>query len=146
MDLGKFFSYFSPAPEDGDNQILQDSLKNFKGTPIYKIKVFERLILNGIAFKKSIVNFFNQADENLDVIQIELAGEFMMYNRAWFWIDQMDWDDDLWVADLKRASNENLLTAVRLSIHYFEEQEEFEKCAFLKKIQDFIQNCLAAED
>jgi hypothetical protein len=47
---------------------------------------------------------------------------------------------------LKKASNENLLTSVKLAINYFEEQEEYEKCAFLKKVQDFVQNYLAVED
>jgi hypothetical protein len=143
MDLNKFFGFFNPASE-GDKE-FQDSLEEFKGSPIYKIKVFERLILNGLAFTKHIVNFFNKADEDLDISQVDLAGEFMMYNRAWFWISQLDWDDEQWVHDLKLASNEHVLTAVKLSIHYFEEQEEYEKCAFLKKIQSFIEDYLAIE-
>jgi hypothetical protein len=140
MDLNKFFSFFSPTSEDGD---FHGSLESFKESPIYKIKIFERLIINGLIFKKSIVNFFSKADEDLDVSQIDLAGEFMMYNRAWFWISQLDWDDEQWVYDLKIASSESLLTAVKLSIHYFEECEEYEKCAVLKRIQNFIENCLA---
>ena len=109
MDLNKFFSFFSPTSEDGD---FHGSLESFKESPIYKIKIFERLIINGLIFKKSIVNFFSKADEDLDVSQIDLAGEFMMYNRAWFWISQLDWDDEQWVYDLKIASSESLLTAV----------------------------------
>jgi hypothetical protein len=144
MDLNKFFGFFTPASDN--DEILKENLESFKGSPIYKIKVFERLIINGLTFKKSIVNFFSKADEDLDTNQIDLAGEFMMYNRAWFWIDQLDWDDEQWVHDLKIASNENLLVAVKLSIHYFEEHEEYEKCAFLKRIQDFIQNCLAVKE
>ncbi len=54
--------------------------------------------------------------------------------------------DKEWIKGLKKASNENLLTSVKLSINYFEEQEEYEKCAFLKEVQDFIQNYLAIED
>jgi len=142
MDLSKFFNYFTPISDDG---ALQKNLDNFKESPIYKIKVFERLIINGLFFKKSIVDFFTQADENLDMTQVDLAGEFMMYNRAWFWISQLDWNDEQWVKDLEVASNEQFLIAIKLSMHYFEEQEEFEKCAFLKKIQDFIQNYLAIE-
>jgi|694.fasta_scaffold100142_5 hypothetical protein len=145
MDLNKFFNYFNPTSDD-DDEVLSKNLESFKESPIYKIKVFERLILNGLLFKKSIINFFSQADESLDMIQVDLAGEFMMYNRAWFWISQVDWNDGQWVKDLEIASNENLLTAVKLCMHYFEEQEEYEKCAFLKKIQDFVQNCLAIED
>jgi hypothetical protein len=144
MDLDKFFSFFNPA-SDKDKE-FQDSLESFKESPIYKIKIFERLILNGLTFTKHIVNFFNKADEDLDTNQIGLAGTFMMYNRAWFWIGQLDWDNEQWVHDLKIASSEDILTAVKLSIHYFEEQEEYEKCAFLKKIQSFVEDCLAVEE
>jgi hypothetical protein len=143
MDLDKFFSFFNTNPEVGYSK---KDLEGFKDSPYYKIKIFERLILNGLSFKKSIINFFSQADETLDITQVDLAGEFMMYNRGWFWISQIKWDDKEWIKDLKKASNENLLTSVKLSINYFEEQEEYEKCAFLKEVQNFIQNYLAIED
>jgi hypothetical protein len=143
MDLDHFFNFFSPNSDVGYSK---SEIKDFKNNPYYKIRMFERLILNGLSFKKSIINFFSQADETLDMVQVDLAGEFMMYNRAWFWVDQLEWDDEEWVEGLKKASNENLLTSVKLAINYFEEQEEYEKCAFLKKVQDFVQNYLAVED
>jgi hypothetical protein len=39
-------------------------------------------------------------------------------------------------------SNEEFLCAVKLSINYFEGVEEYEKCAHLKKIQDFVEKNL----
>ena len=86
--------------------------------------------------------FFENADGTLDMKDVDLMGEFMMYHRAWYWISQFDWEDEGWVNDLKRSSDENLLTAIKLSISFFEEEEEFEKCAFLKRIQDFVKNHL----
>jgi hypothetical protein len=47
-----------------------------------------------------------------------------------------------WVTELKIISDENFLMAIKLSIHYFEEYEEFEKCAFLKKIQNVVEENL----
>ena len=142
MDLNKFFSYFNSS---SDIEVLQKNLDNFKESPIYKIKIFERLITNGLLFKKSIVNFFGQADKDLDIIQIDLAGEFMIYTRAWFWISQLDWDDKQWVKDLEMASNENFLTVVKSCMNYFERQEEYEKSAFVKKSQDCVQKYLAMD-
>jgi hypothetical protein len=143
MDLNHFFSFFNNNPDSG---YPKEDIKDFKNEPYYKIKVFEKLVLNGVMFKKSLINFFTNSNDDLDMAQVDLAGEFMMYNRAWFWINQLDWDDEKWVEDLEKLSSENLLVAVKLSINYFEEQEEYEKCAFLKKIQDFIQNCLEVEN
>lgn len=143
MDLNHFFSFFNNNPDSGYSK---EDIKDFKNEPYYKIRVFEKLILNGMLFKKSLINFFTSSNDDLDMSQVDLAGEFMMYNRAWFWINQLDWDDEKWVEDLEKASSENLLVAVKLSINYFEEQEEYEKCAFLKKIQDFVKNCLEDEN
>ena len=40
--------------------------------------------------------------------------------------------------------NEEFLISIRLSISYFESTEEYEKCAHLKKIQDFVEKNLPA--
>ena len=57
--------------------------------------------------------------------------------------NQLDWTDEEWLNDLRRSSDDELLTALKLSIDFFEDEEEFERCAFLKKIQDFVENYLA---
>jgi hypothetical protein len=102
--------------------------------------MFNKLILNGLGFKKQVISFFERNVEDVD--KVEMAGEFMIYNRAWFWISQFKWDEE-WVEDLGKIGDKYFLTSVKLSIHYFEGNEDFEKCAFLKKIQDFIENNLA---
>lgn len=143
MDLSNFFSFFNPK----SNFIKHEEiLEEFKGSPLYNIMMFKKLVINGMIFKKSLINFFTDSNNDLDMSQVDLAGEFMVYNRAWFWVSQLNWDDEEWVKDLIEASNDDLLIAVKLSINYFEEQEEYEKCAFLKKIQDFVQNYLATKD
>ena len=136
MDLNKFFELFGNASE---NEKVRKEFDTFKKTPAFKIGMFVKLVTNGMNFKKQVVNFFSKSldkDENLD--GVDLAGEFMIYNRGWYWVSQMDWDSEEWVSDLKDLISDELLTALKLSIHYFEEQEEYEKCAFLKKIQDFV--------
>jgi hypothetical protein len=87
--------------------------------------------------------FFENSDGNLDMKDVDLMGEFMMYHRAWYWISQLDWTDEEWLNDLRRSSDEEFITALKLSIDFFEDEEEFERCAFLKKIQDFVENYLA---
>ena len=138
MDINKSFGLFNA--EGGEN--INENLEDFKKTPYFKIGMFKKLIMNGMSFKIKVVGFFSRADEDFDVSEIDLAGEFMIYTRAWFWIEQLDWDDEEWVSDIKRYSDEDLLVATKLAIHYFEEQEEYEKCAFLKKLQDFVQENL----
>lgn len=137
MDLSRFFSFLN---NKGDQ--TEENLDTFKKTPFFKIGMFTKLIINGLNFKKQVIMFFENSSGELDMKDVDLMGEFMMYHRAWYWISQVDMDDEGWIMDLKRSSNDELLTAIKLSIHYFEEEEEFEKCAFLKNIQNFIENYL----
>lgn len=137
MDLNRFFSFLN---NKGDQ--TEENLDTFKKTPLFKIGMFVKLIINGLSFKKQVIMFFENSDGNLDMKDVDLMGEFMMYNRAWYWISQVDLTEEEWVDGLKSSSNDELITALKLSIDYFEEEEEFEKCAFLKKIQDFVENYL----
>jgi len=140
MDLNKIFGLFNDKPGE---ELIYENLETFKKTPKFKLGMFEKLITNGRNFKAKIVSFFSLADEVFDIQDIDNAGEFMMYNRAWFWISQFDWsEDEDWIIELKVISNDNFLTAIKLSIYYFEEYEEFEKCAFLKKIQNVVEENL----
>lgn len=140
MDLNKFFELFGNT--SGDKK-TEKELEDFKKTPSFKIKIFVKLVMNGVNFKKQIINFFSKSlGEDEDLNGVDLAGEFMVYNRGWYWISQMDWGSEEWVADLKDSLSEDLFIALKLSIHYFEEQEEYEKCAFLKKIQNFVEENL----
>jgi hypothetical protein len=139
MDLNRFFSFFN---DKLDNDRLEENLTSFKKTPYFKIGVFTRLIMNGLSFKKQVIMLFENSDGNLDMRDVDLMGEFMMYQRAWYWISQLDWADEEWLSDLRRSSNDELLTSVKLSINFFEDEEEFERCAFLKKIQDFVEDYL----
>jgi hypothetical protein len=134
MDLNKFFRVLN------DEIQINDDLEKFKSSPYYKLGMFNKLILNGMNFKKQVISFFERNVDDVD--KIDMAGEFMVYNRAWFWISQFKWDEE-WIDDLKKIGDEYFLTSVKLAIHYFEENEDYEKCAFLKKIQDFLENGLA---
>jgi hypothetical protein len=100
--------------------------------------------MNGHLFSKQVTKFFAKADPSLDVKGIDQAGEYMMYTRAWFWIEQVKIRSKVWKDALKQYSNEEFLISLRLSISYFESTEEYEKCAHLKKIQDFVQKNLPA--
>jgi hypothetical protein len=67
------------------------------------------------------------------------AGEFITYNRAFYWIQDFKFRSKEWKSVLKEYySNEEFLCSLKLAINYFESTEEYERCAFLKKIQDLV--------
>lgn len=142
MDVNKIFNLFNEGEQLNTNEYLNGLDDN---SPYYKIIIFKKLIMNGGVFRKGVLKFFSKMDTELDLEDIDNAGEFMMYCRAWFWAKQFDLEDTTWIQMIEKLSDQELLTAVKLTIHYFEEIQEFEKCAFLKKIQDLVQNSLAVE-
>ena len=144
MSLTNIFALFG-FPEDNesrDQDKLEKDLLAYKETPHFKLGMFQKLILNGTLFKKQILNFFFKSDPELDVEGIDGAGEYMMYTRAYYWIQDCKVKSKFWNSALKEYLNEEFLCAVKLSIHYFESIEDYEKCAHLKKIQDFVEKNL----
>jgi len=143
MSLTSIFALFGfPEENNEERKNLEKDLELFKETPQFKLGMFQKLILNGTLFKKQILKFFSKSDPELDIDGIDDAGEYMMYTRAYFWIQDCKIRSKFWKEALKMYSNEEFLYAVKLSINYFEGVEEYEKCAHLKKIQNFVEKNL----
>jgi hypothetical protein len=143
MGLDSIFALFGFSEEDDkDLNKMKVDLEVYKETPHFRVGMFVKMIMNGNIFKKQVVKFFAKSDPELDMKGMDEAGEYMMYTRAYFWIQECKVRNKEWKLALQNNSGENLLCAVKLSIHYFESTEEFEKCAHLKKIQDFIEKSL----
>jgi len=145
MSIDGIFAMFG-FPEDGTSKetgkLLED-ISEYKDSPHFKLGMFKKLIMNGTVFKKQVLKFFSKSDPELDMKGVDDAGEYMMYTRAYYWIQSCKVRNKEWKLALSNYASDELLVAVKLSINYFESTEEYEKCAFLKKIQDFIEKCLA---
>lgn len=139
MNLNKFFDYFDKHSNEGN---LVENLNTIKKTPFYKIGMFKKLIINGLEFKRQIISFFQSSDEELELGNIDNAGEFMMYLRGWYWISQLDLANEGCIEDIKRSSDNDFIVALKLIISYFESTEDYEKCVFLKKIQNLVEENL----
>jgi hypothetical protein len=143
MALDNIFSLFGfPDKDDEERKKLEAELDVFKETPHFKLGMFHKLIMNGSLFSKQVVKFFAKSDPELDVKGIDMAGEYMMYTRAWYWIEQVKLRKKEWKEALKQYASEEFVISIKLSINYFEGTEEYEKCAHLKKIQDFVEKSL----
>ena len=147
VDVNKIFGLFgnkeeTPKPDLGTNQDMSYLLEDFKKHPMFWVGMFKKLIYNHKIFNTKALNSFKDMDEGLDVNDIEAAGEFIMYNRAWYWIEKINVNDDLHQNSLSHYADEILLTYTKVIILYFQELEEYEKCAHLKKIQTFLESIL----
>jgi hypothetical protein len=137
VKLDNIFELFSSNENvDGENDIVHI---DFTQTPVYWIGMYKKLVLNHLNFNKKVVQFFKESNHELDVVDMENAGEFVVYNRAWYYIQNVDINVEEHVLAIEKYQDEYLDTALKLGINFFEEQEEYEKCALLKRILDKIQ-------
>jgi len=140
MDKEKIFGLFDKHFDEGVNAEVELYKKTFR----FKIEMFIKIVIYGEKWKSSVVNIFSKADSDLNVKEIDEAGDFMLYTRAWFWIEQFDFNNDDCLEDLRSITHtdkdsfngSDLFISLMRAIKYFEKIEEFEKCAFLVKIRD----------
>ena len=134
INLDNIFSLFSANEElDGVNSEVQI---DFSQTPIYWIGMYKKLVLNHINFNKKVLKFFKESNQELDVEDMKDAGEFVVYHRAWHYIQNVDIDNKEHIIAIEKYTDEYLDTALKLGISFFEQHEEYEKCALLKKVLD----------
>ena len=137
VKLDNIFELFSSSENlEGENDIVHI---DFTQTPIYWIGMYKKLVLNHLNFNKKVVKFFKESNYELDVADMENAGEFVVYNRAWHYIQNVDVNVEEHVLAIEKYQDEYLDTALKLGINFFEEQEEYEKCALLKRVLDKTQ-------
>lgn len=140
VDVNKIFGLFGGEEKNSlpEKAQVTDVALDFKEHPLFWVGMFKKLIHNHKTFNKKVISFFSKMDEELDLYDVEQAGEFVVYNRAWFWISKIDTQVSSHQEALLHYADEYLLTYVRFAISYFEEFEEYEKCAQLVKIQNFL--------
>ena len=144
VDINKIFGLFNNEEPESlrEKAEMTDTLLNYKEHPLFWVGMFKKLIHNHKTFEHKILDFFSNMDEELDLYDVEQAGEFVVYNRAWFWISKINTQDRICQEAILHYADDYLLTYVRFAISYFEDFEEYEKCAHLKKIQNILEELL----
>ena len=139
MSLNGIFALFGfPEDENGNKELKGEEIKDFKKSATFKIGMFKKLIRNGTLFKKQVVKFLSSSDIGFDVHGIDDAGDYMMFTRAYLWVKDFKFRSKEWKEALFNYSDDEFISLIKLSIKYFEENEEYERCAHLKKIQDLV--------
>ena len=139
VSIDNIFGLFSHDDKDlskGENVTYID----FKKSPKYYLGMYKKLILNHINFNKKVLQFFKNSNADLELNDMKEAGEYVTYNRAWNYVKNLNLKDEIHIDAIKFYSDEYLITSLELGIHYFQNQEEYEKCAFLLKIKEKSKN------
>ena len=138
INIENLFHLFPKGDNDDKNH---DVYVDFATKPVYKLGMWKKLILNHINFKKKVLLFFKQSNGEFDIEDIKQAGEFVAYNRGWSYIKDISLENDDHIEAIVTYGDEALQTSLELGIKFFQNTEEYEKCAhflkILKKSQEF---------
>ena len=137
INKDKIFKLFVEGKEITDEK-TKSEIKDFMNGPFAKIGMFVKLIQNHQVFHKKLEKFLKKEQPNYNVGAAKEASEFTVYNRAWSYINRitLDHHDDVnaIINFDPKVFNESLESV----IIYFQELEEYEKCAHLHNIQEVV--------
>ena len=140
MNLNKIFSLFIPStPTKSSKEIIKP---NDTLMAEYCIRMYEKVLENfSVSGKEFLKNLKKDPDFNLvDIKDIEAAGQYMIYNMAWGYISNINIQNVEHCKTLEKYKNTQLTKYIKMGIKHFETNEEYERCAHLKKILNKLEN------
>ena len=140
MDIDKIFGLFDNNLTGAPLGDLAETIDNVRDTPEFKVGMFTKIIMDHLNFNQKVIDFFTKTNNELDREDITKAGEFVIYNRSWYYIKDIDLKNKKHWYALEKMANPKTLRAIDLSIMFFEKREEYERCAHLMKISKSIYN------
>ena len=134
IDMTNIFGLFVPG-EELDGTKTATNLDELKSKPIFHVGMYKKLILNHLNFNTKVLNFFKQSNQEFDINDIKEAGEYVVYNRAWSYISNVDIKNKGYIDALKHYSDDEFYASLDMGIKFFQQDELYERCAFLLKIK-----------
>jgi len=134
MNINKIFSLFK-SPEEPEETISQIDLSE---SPVIWIGMFKRLITNYEVFAKQLIKFLGDTNPDLDVVEVERASSYMVYDKAYNHLFKLDTTNETHLDCIKLYSDDVFKKTLDAALIYFESVEEYERCIFLKQIQDIV--------
>ena len=141
MDPNNIFKLFD---DENTSKIVEstgelgDKLKEFKDSPIIKIGMFTKLIVNHFTFHTKLEKFLKKEEPSYNVESTREASEFVVFNRAFHYLNQINPLDKEVTFAILDFDDEILGKTLESAITYFETLEEYEKCAHIFKFQKIL--------
>ena len=137
MDLNKIFKLFGSSDKEEESKEVIEQI-DLSESPVIWIGMFKRMIINYETFAKQLIQFFKSSEPSLDVEEIERVSSYMVYDKAYNHLVKLDLTNKTHLDSLQLYSDETFSFTLDKALIYFESVEEYEKCLFLKQIQDLI--------
>jgi len=135
IDINNIFDLFKDDLSKNDK--IDYTLIDFSDHPLLWINGFNKTMNNYLFFIGYISKTFKNIP-GVDDLDVNKAGSFLMHEKAWEFIKKVNIDDQYHLECIKMKSSKSFLSSIKASILFFQELEDFEKCAFLKQIEEKI--------
>jgi hypothetical protein len=137
MNLKNIFDAFNSENFNNDDET--SLLMDFSEHPLFWISGFNKIIDNHLFFKQYTVKTFKNISPDVDIDELEKAGEELMFRKAWDYIKSINLEKKLHIECIKNKASRDFIYNLQISIQFFEALEEYEKCALMKSIQNKIE-------
>lgn len=131
MDINKIFNSFT---SEDDNIVAID----FSEHPTYLMGMFKKLILSHKNFFIKNLIFLLKSDPGINQDDVKSLGDMLVYNRAFSYIEKINLSNDAHIQAIENNYTPQLMVSLDSAISYFENIEEYEKCAFILKIKKIL--------
>ena len=139
MNKDKIFSLFDDSSEAQEKVKEQKkSLAVFNNSPYHKLGMFTKLIVNHFIFHAKLEKFLKKESPAYNVESTREASEFVVFNRAFNYPNQINPLDKEVTFAVLDFDNKILTKTLESALTYFEELEEYEKCAHIYKFQKIL--------
>jgi len=129
FDLNEFWEKFDSNPD----KIIEDNLEvKLDNHPYVCIGTFYKTILEGSGLSSFILNLIPDGTDKEKMM--EGAREYL-YEKAFNNLLHLDFSNEYHVEQIQKHPKEAILQAINTLIPVFEQNEEYEKCALLKKLE-----------
>ena len=135
IDKNKIFNLFNSEGGIPPNTNIKSMILD---EPFTKLGMFTKLIVNHFVFHTKLEKFLKKEEPAYNVESTREASEYVVFNRAFYYLNQinpLDRDVTFTVLDF---DNKILSEALESALLYFEEVEEYEKCAHIHKFQKIL--------
>jgi len=140
VNLDNIFGAFEDSAPLNEKTALLDLQK----TQAFKLGMFKKIIWNQKNMDAKLQALKEHMPELAEFMALgeEESNEFITHCRAWSYLKDFNPTSEQGIDASYIFSDIETVTACNLAIHFWEEREEYEKCAHIKKIKDLLQKNL----
>jgi hypothetical protein len=138
LNKDSIFNLFEDNTSQEEVIQTRKSIDDFINSPFAKIGMFTKLILNHFVFHQKLEKFLKKEEPSYNSESTREAADFTIFNRSWHYIKNIDIEDPDSIEAILNFDPKIFNKALQSSIIYFENCEQYERCAHLVNIQQIV--------